>query len=423
MIESLINSEQSYIDSFINQHIKHPDELIYEKVVIPSVRKIISAFSNIQPSSLPIKHTLIKPFDIYAESLTIHIIQHPEIAIPTPLLVFVIIAHPFMLQLIQYNHNFTSWDKLRIELVEAIDNDFSSIPQAKQIRQLLETQTIDTSLASAFHLFHYLYGFYYKPETTGKPASDLIKFVSLLQSQNPAIKKLIIISINSTYNILRCESVICYNDVPRSTTKILNESTIETFKSFTPSPCQQKPASSFDILDTSFGLLSDGIPADYTHALVLINYNNAPNYKNNIYTVAHFGPNSVLEKKQVRDFISYKAIRKIPNNLLVFHLEEAFYANVYKNDFKIESLKRSYTRFMNTISTTFNTTNSPSSFIEKLIINVKADHSDLIPHQELKWFTLYLSKLKRMNPYDLQTVIQYVLSYVYPDLLASSQQL
>ena len=420
MLKTLITSEQSSVEAFIRHHISNPDELTYEKVVIPSVKKLLNEFSSTQPQTFPIKHSLIKPVDIYAEALTIYIIQHPELIFPVPLLVFVVIAHPFMLQIIQYGHNHITWNKLRPELLETIDNDFSSIPQAKQIRQLLERQTIDSSFASAFHLFHYLYGFYYKSETTGKHVSELRPFIDQLVKQHA--NKLIIISINATYNILRPESVICYNDVPRSPTKILNENNIENFKSFTPSACQQKPSSSFDILDTSFRLLSD-IPEDYTHALVLINYNNTKSFTDNTYTVAHFGPNTVLDKKQVRDFLAYKVIRKIPNVLLVFHLEEAFYANVYSNSLKVDDLKRSYTRLMNTITSTFHSTTDPSAFIDKLVTLIKADHNDLIPAQEMKWFILYLSKLKRIQPYDISTVMQYVLGYVYPDLLASSQQL
>ena len=128
------------------------------------------------------------------------------------------------------------------------------------------------------------------------------------------------------------------------------------------------------------------LPDNCTHALVIINYNNTPDYKQNIYTIAHLGANSVLEQKQIHDFMDFKVIRKIPNNLLIYHLEEAFYANVYNNSLTINELKRSYTRLMNTISSTFNSTNGPSAFIDKLLINIKADHADLIPKEELKWF-------------------------------------
>lgn len=415
MMKELIESEQSTINSLLNT----TKEPTYNNIIIPSLDKLIDAILSNRDnlSSLPMKTVLSKPIDIYGEALTVLLIREPYIILPIRLITFVLINHPFMLNVIQCKHNQESWEVLRQQIIESIDNDYSSIPQAKQLKQLLSQQTLDQRLCSSFHLFHYLMGFYFKPETTGKTGEELKPIIHQLMSSG------IIISINASYNINRKDSIVVYQDVPRSNTKILNESTIDKFNSFYYSPVRQTVNTAYDILDANTFKKLERIPKDYKQSLVLISYNDDNNLQTNHYTIAHYGKTSTLDYKLTQEFISFKAIRTISPKLLSYYIQESFYESIYTNELTIENLKRSYTQLMNTISSTFNTTNNPAEFINKLVDEVKHNYTELIPNEELKWFRFYLSKLNRINPYNLSSVLEYTLAYIYPDLLANSSDL
>lgn len=414
----LIESEQSNIESKLSSS-KHPT---YNSIIIPSLQKLLTELASTTDfNSLPTKLTISKPVDIYAEALTTFFIQNPKAKLPIRLITFMLITHPFMLNVVQYGHTFESWDNLRKQLLESIELDFDSLPSAKQMKTLLQQPILDTSQTSAFHNFHYLFGAWFQPNTTGKTPEALKPIISSLAQQNE-IKDYILISINASHNVKRKDSIVYYNDVPRSREKIINEDTIQSFASFNYSDVSQHVKTPFDILDSNFKQLQQ-IPKSFTHSLVLINYNDSDDLETNHYTVAHFGKSSFLEHNQTLDFIAFKSIRSISPQLLSFFLQESFYENIYTNDLNISDLKREYTQLMNTISSTFNSTNDWKSFRTQLIEKVKSQHSDIIAPEEIKYFSIYLTKLQRLPTYDLQSVLSFVLSYVYPDLLTSSSDL
>ena len=417
MIQELIESEQATINSLLTT----TKEPTYNNIIIPSLEKIIKYITNtenVNLSSLPTKTTLTKPIDIYGEALTVLLIREPYIKLPIRLITFILINHPFMLNIIQCKHNIDSWNNLKQQLIESIETDYSSIPQAKQLKQLLEQQTLDQSICSSFQLFHYLLGFWFKSETTGKTGNELLPTIKQLLNTDNGI----VISINASYNVKRKDSIVYYHDVPRSNTKILNESTIENFNLFDYSSVNQTVESAFDILDNKFNKLEQ-IPQKYNQSLVLINYNDSNDLLTNHFTIAHYGKTSTLDYKLTQEFISFKAIRTISPKLLSYYIQESFYEKIYTNELSIDNLKRSYTQFMNSISSLFNSTNNPKDFTTKLINEVKQKYNELIPNEEIKWFSLYLTKINKIDPYKLQTVMEYVLAYIYPDLLANSSDL
>lgn len=428
MFLNIIDSEQSNVNSKLTH-----TPTTYENALLSSVQKIIQAFdatlakSGIQMliNNMPKKLTFANNkhhIDVYAESLTLYIIRHLEIMFPHHLTLYALLYHPFLLSVIQLKHNVDSWDKLRLELLETLDNEFSSLPEAKSLKPLLQ-QSPKLSKLSAFQQFHYLLGFYFNPSMVSKTPTELTTPINeLLHSNNINPASTFIISINASHNIERKNSIICYHDIPRSQTKILNESTIESFNSFDISPCKQQATSPFSLMNLKFEPINN-VPNNFTNALVVINYNESDGV--NHYTVALFGKIGVLNKYQATDFMSFKLLRSIPQPIISFYLQESFYSKIYTADdssTNIETLKRSYTQLMNTISRTFSQSNNAIEYITNIIAAVKSNHADLIQSPELPFFSIYLTKLKRMK-YDIQTVIDHTLAYIYPDLLTSSATL
>ena len=76
---------------------------------------------------------------------------------------------------------------------------------------------------------------------------------------------------------------------------------------------------------------------------------------------------------------------------------------------------------MNCVSSTFNRTSTPEQFVSTL--QQEVEQQKLINQHELKYFKIYISKILKLPTYDLTTVVSYVLSYIYPDLLTSSSEL
>lgn len=416
MNQNIIESEQANVDSALSRL-----DFSYETVILPSLKRLFDILEKTDIHNLPIKTTISKPVDIYAEALTVYYVRHPYINLPMRIIAFIILYHPFMLNIFQLKHNLESWNQFRIQLVETIKSDYSQHPTAKSLLQILEQEPItDSSKVSAFQLFHYLMGFTFNSGTIAQKPSTLKPFINeLLKTNNVEPNKVIIVSINASYNINNKDSIIMYSNVPKSKQRIINESTIEFFNSITQSPVKQQATTAFDILNLSFDYMNN-IP-DYTHSLVLINYNDTSNYKNNHYTIAYFGKNGLLDKRFTEDFISFKIIRSIDIKFISFYLQESFYESIYSNNLSLDELKRSYIQLMNCVSSTFNKSTNPQQFITQLLEQVKI--LKLINEHEMKYFELYLSKLTKATTFDLQTTISYVLSYIYPDLLTSSSEL
>ena len=75
---------------------------------------------------------------------------------------------------------------------------------------------------------------------------------------------------------------------------------------------------------------------------------------------------------------------------------------------------------MQLIKDSFNSTDK-NKFITKFIESLTS--TNLIPAQELPYFKLYLSKIKTIDPFCFNSVSDYILSYIYPNLLVSSNDL
>ena len=390
---------------------------------LTKIKQIISTFNPSDLSNLPKHYSFQQPVDEYADALTIFYIQNPNLTFPIHSLAFILLYHPFLISLFQLNHTIDSWNKLRLQLLEEINNNFSSLPQAKSIIQILSTEPPKQNTLSSLQLFHYLIGFYFKSYTISKTSSELQPIINaLIKDQSITPSHLIFILVNASYNVRRRDSIICYHDIPPSKAKILDESTVKNFESFTPSLCSQYPGSPFSIYSSSWQKLSD-LPPDFTHSLVLINYCDSKDVPTNHFTIAYYSKNIFLDRQTTLDFISFKILKSIPLPLISFYLTESYYNRIYTDTYDTNALKRSYSQFLNTISEAFNSTSSIAEFRSKLISFVKAKHSDLIPSSEIKWFSLFLMKLNKLTDYSLSSVLSLVSSYIYPDLLISTESL
>ena len=402
-LSDLIQYEQEEVTHRLKT-IKAPT---YDNTILPSVNKLIQELEKTNFNNYPTKVSILKPIDIYLETLTCLYIKNPTVNIPLSLLTLIVLYRPYMLQLLQIKHNSDSWEMFCSSMLECIASNYDQLPQSKEIRKILENKRLQS--VSAFQYFHYLMGFYFKSQFIAQEKQNLKDEIYSLAKLNN-VKELILIAINAQNGIKNKDSIIIYNNVPRTKQMILNEDTIKDFNSFQYANTTNTDTP-FNIYDINFKQLSD-IPSTFTHSLVLINYDNIH------YTIAYFGKNSVLDKTYTQNFISGKCLKSVNVQLLTFYLQQSFYSSIYTNDLSIDELKRTYTKLMNITSAVFNRT-TKETFVDELM----KETEDIIDEHEKVYFKIYLSKVPRLPTYDLSNVLNYVLSYIYPDLLITSNEL
>ena len=420
-METVIQSAQDSFDSTLRTQ----NNITYETAVVPEISKILSMLETTNPIKWHIRNAINKPVDIYTEAVAAYILRHrdkPTSNIPANIIAPLLLIHPFMINVIQEHHNYETWEPYRERIFDLIKTYYNGDERSKDILTILEQKTPhDMSKLSALSRFHSLLGFTFKSETTAVPASALQEqFKQLDQSTT------IIIAINVANNIEQLESIICYRNVQRSKTKFVSPEFVKQCKQFHKYGIHQDVSKPFNILDAQFQPLNK-LPESFTSAIVVLNYNDTPQFENNHYTVAYFRDSITLTKSQATEFMEFKLLYSVGNDLITTDIKEDFYTRIYYVQTSLDELKRKYTKFMNIVSRVYNEHMTPphtkeviNNFIDKLTIEAVAE--GCIIKQEVPFFKVYLSKL-HSTVTDIGHVVQFVLTYIYPDLLTSSMSM
>lgn len=418
MITNIINSCQHNIDSLNNF-----SSVTYENTIIPEVNKILSELNKIEISSWPRKTTLSKTIDIYVESIAVHMLysyaKNIKFKYPLHCIINVLLKHPFFINIVQCGKNLNEWKEFVISLTNELQmmyGDTNSSNDINELKLLLNQKYIDNEKESSLHKFHYLIGFWFESETVGITGNELI---SKLKDKSMIDENTIFISINVSFNILNDKSIVIYKDIPKFREKLLNIKTIDFFNPFIQPKHIYKSKKDYDILNNKFEKINE-LPSTFSKSFVLLCYNDSEKIDQCHFSLANYGDNKYLSKEDTKNFIEYRVLKTIDVKMLDFYLKEEFYNKICSEKIHVENLKKDYIKLMQLSKETFNRADQ-HTFAEKLINSVTC--VGLINENELPYFKLYLSKVKTMEPYDLQSVLDYVLSYIYPDLLVNSSAL
>lgn len=151
-------------------------------------------------------------------------------------------------------------------------------------------------------------------------------------------------------------------------------------------------------------------------AFVVLCYNDSETPLQCHYSLANFGSFKYLSYKEAKDFIDHKILASVDSEIFDNYLKEEYYNEISSEKKDPNDLKKDYTALMQRVREAFNNS-TKFTFADKL------DVSGIIDPHEIPFFKIYLSKVKTLEPYDIQTLLNYVLSYIYPDLLVSSSSL
>ena len=418
MITDIIDSCQKNIDSMININ-----TATYENTIIPEVNKILAELNKIETTSWLKKINLSKNIDIYVESIAVHMLysyaKNIKFKYPLHCIINVLIKHPFFINIVQCGKNLNEWKEFVKDIINELQLMYGETDSSREINELksmLNQVYIDEKKESSIHRFHYLMGFQFESETVGVTGNELLE---ILKNSSLLDESTIFISINVSFNILNDKSIIIYKNIPKLREKLLNIKTIDLFNPFIEPKQIFKAERDYNILNSKFEKIND-LPINYNKAFVILCYNDSEKIKQCHYSLANYTETKYLSKEDTKNFIEYRVLKTIDVKILDFYLKEDFYNKVCSEKKHIEDLKKDYIKLMQLTKETFNRSDQ-RTFTEKLINSVAG--IGLINENELPYFTLYLSKVKTMEPYNLQSVLDYVLSYIYPDLLVNSSTL
>lgn len=389
----------------------------YENTIIPEATKILNELNNTPPSKWLRKTNLSKRIDIYVEALAIHMLytytKRVTFDYPLHSIAIVLLKHPFFINMFQCGKNSKEWEKFVSDINDEIISMYgetNSSPYVNNLKLLLNQKHVDENSSSSIHRFHYLTDFWFEAETTGITKSELL---NKMNETNLIDNDTIFISINVAYNLHNLKSIVIYKNIPKLREKILNISTIDNLNPFKYPQSIQKPTKDFYILNNNLEQI-ESLPSTFSKAFVLISYNDSEFH----YSLANYGENKYLSPDETKKFIDYKVLKIVNSEIFDYYLKEEFYKKISSDKRNVNDLKKDYIKLIQLVSDTYSSS-TQKTFSEKLMSRIES--LSLIDSHELPYFKLYISK--NIEPYDLQTALSYVTSYIYPDLLVDSSSL
>ena len=457
----------------------------YESVIMPEVNKILSELNKLAPSSFPKKVQLEQKIDIYAEALAVHMIYTYDKSInfkyPLHAIVTVLLKHPFLINIVQSNKTSDEWSTLSQELMEDMKLTYGSIEsniQAKKLASLLQKSTLIDSKVSSLHKFHYMSGFTFVPDCVGVTKSVLLnKLTSPPPSNNSSSNSsqqrdnrnnnndrnrnndnrsnsstpphhsahddghtsqsspssssqsqpshsfnssTVFIIVNVAYNLSIQSSVVIYRNIPKLREKLLNINTIDSLNPIYKPSKIYTPSAPYTICDSKFNVISS-LPSSFDSALILLSYNDEQNIQDCHFSLAQYNGSPFIPPSIARSFLSYKLLKHIDTKIFENYLKEEFYNKIANEKQPTNDLKRECAQILIYTRDTFNRS-TQKNFVQNFMSQISSI-TTLINPKELPCLRVYLSKISTIEPYDLQTVSNYIISYIQPDVFISSSSL
>ena len=416
-METVINKCQNIIDN-----IDYTSSITYENTIIPEASKILNELNNTKPSQWLRKIDLSKKIDIYVETLAIHMLytytKGTNFDYPLHSIAIVLIKHPFFINMFQCGKNITEWKKFVSDVNNEIISMYGETNSSSAVNNLRKILNQDCSTSSSplssIHKFHYLTDFWFVADTTGLSGNELL---NKMTEGNLIDDGTIFVSINVAYNLHNLQSIVIYKNIPKLREKILNINTIDSLNPFKYPSQVIKPTKEFYILNNKLERLNE-LPSTFSKCFVLISYNDSESFVSSHYSLANFGENKYLTPEQTKKFIDYKVLKIVNSEIFDYYLKEEFYNKIGSDKRNISDLKKDYIKLIQLTTDVFHKS-TQKNFGEKLYSQIET--LSLIDSHELPYFKIYLSKI--IEPFDLQTVLNYVTGYIYPDLLVSSSSI
>lgn len=307
---------------------------------------------------------------------------------------FIFIVFPWLFDILSISMSYDEYEKFKKDMLKFIEDNYSSmeIKGIKNVASLYEITSqnvsIDKSKLSSLAYFKYLIG------ATFPCVSIDHKTLESLNTENANIFR-----INATYNLQYPNSIVKYRDVDIKY-RILNPKTIDDYNS----SIQYRPPLS--IAKEMYKIEDNGS----NKYIIVIDYNNK------YYTVVKFKDSIYVSQKFVDNLLLGKLdIPEIIDDIINTRIKYEFYNKTKTIPNKSrDELKRKYLSLQ---SLAFNT---PITDIHTYAseLSKTALKEGMIEPEDEPYFQKYLECMNvEFSDTNKNNVVNYVLSYIYPDLL------
>lgn len=404
--------------------------LSYENVIIPITKEILDTLKNTPPANWPRHSNIASDIDIYIEALSIYVIYNyaKNIAIEyTPhVMMLVLLKHPYFINVFMIGKNYEEWTDLASKITNEFVLTFGknvTYDHKYQLKDLLNEATSFGSSAlnktiserSGLSQYNYILGFHYSDKTQGILKDDVISYTSQL-FESKKITNYIYIVVNTSFNIKNTNSIVIYKQLPKYPERIIDVKRIQNSKVFVNPDKIFKADKPVDILDRNFNLINN-VDDSIDYAIVLLSYNDAKDVDRNHYIIAEYGDNVYLTKSEMKDFLNRRVMRFLDAKLLELELIESFYKYCRSRNDDLTVLKRQYIQ-LSTYAKHIFETSTKEEFIDNFIKNISS--VQIINPAEVQYLKLYLHGIHLLKIYSQDSVIRFVTSYIYPDLLTTN---
>ena len=381
----------------------------YEKTVFPLLKPIIQLLVN--EKVFPKIVNINQGIDVYVDSLMLilngeynnHLPKNVfnyrlayDSVLPIYCIVYVLIKHPYFINIISSNLTREEWVKYKQELLEELMINYgetSGDPRIIRLRNILEIDTFKDTNFSALHQFRYLIGFSFKEEFTG-----------ITYDQLPMDKSLLII--NLSYNNNKPESLVVYKNIQTNRrVLLLNDRNMYRYKPFILPETTIKTDEPYKL-----------ITKESSDTMVVLCYNNDTEMTKCFYSIAYFDgtqdgtiPNTFVERfingaspfiLQSEDIDNY-----VKDNTFKHFNEKTKDPNILlrENNIYAQIASESYDEDHNDVSKT----------IQNILNHELLD--SLMNKSELEIFKTYVYGLKILSTFNKTTVIEHIVSYNVSD--------
>lgn len=356
----------------------------YEESILPSAKILLTELLKIPQENWPRKN-LLSPVDIYVETLSIYLLylytKGETHKIPLHCLVNVLIKHPYFINVYQSNKTIDEWNHFKDELLKEFP---SQTTQYDHIKTILTADTTSNTQIQRLKFFcNTTYTQVGVPLTTFKDHPYVL--------------------INASKGLNQLNSIVIYNNIEKLKWKLLNINTMKSMKPFIFPNQIQSTSSKNTSKNTSTS------PSTTSHLINLL-----LSYDDENSTVTLIGQYPESEIKRILEG-SIKQI--VPPKEIDLAIKEDFYELTSEARLDVSIIRKKFT-ILNQIAAQTYQTSTKSTYAENLLKHQRL--SEIINDHERVYFEIYLSPISKFLTYSLTDVIEYVTSYIYPDLLTTT---
>ena len=312
---------------------------------------------------------------------------------------YIFVVFPWLFDALSITMSYKEYEDFKKDMLKFIEDNYSSmeIKAIKNVASLYEISSqnihIDISKLSSLAYFKYLIG------ATFPYIS--INYKELLEINE---EKATLFKINATYNLTYPNSIVKYKDVEIKY-RILDPSTISEYNSsITYKPPKKIAKEMYDVEKLG----------NETKYLIVIDYNNG------YYTVAKFGSSIYVDKSFIEDLkVGKLDIFDIVDDIINTRIKYEFYNKTKTiQNRSVDELKKNYLS-LQSLAFSVPLTNLQTYASE---LSKAAFKASLLDPDDEPYFQKYVELMNiEFNEENRNNIVNYVMNYVYPDLLTTTK--